>query len=249
MKRLVVGNWKEHFNPGAASAYYNKLAKLVDANDDVDVVLCPPMLNVYALSRELDEKKFKLGAQNLYSEDAGPYTGETSAAMLKGIVDYAIVGHSERRHIFGEANLMIAKKVAAAIRNKITPILCIGETLLERSDELTSRVVVDQLTVGLHFVTKEDLEDLVIAYEPVWAIGTGQFAKPDDVIPVAKLIRKTIEELYGEDAKIPPILYGGSVDPHNAAAYLALADIDGLLVGGASVNAEQFSRIVATAAE
>lgn len=247
MKKLIVGNWKEHFNPGAASAYYHKLNKLVDASSDVTVVLCPPMLDIYALSHEIDGKKYKLGAQNLYYENEGPYTGETSAAMLKGMVDYSIIGHSERRHKFGESNLMIAKKVGAALRNNIRPILCIGETLMDRSEELTSRVVADQLTVGLHYVTKADLGEMVIAYEPVWAIGTGDYARPDDVAPIAKLIHASIQELYGEDVLDVPILYGGSVEPDNAKSYLDIGYIDGLLVGGASVNAEKFARIIAAA--
>ena len=231
MKQLIVGNWKEHFNPGAASAFYHKLNKLVEPND-AEVVLCPPTLNLYSLSHEIDAAKYKLGAQNLYYESEGAYTGETSADMLKGLVDYALIGHSERRHLFGETNIMIAKKVEAALRSNITPILCIGETVLDRSEELTSRVVVDQLTVGLHYVAKADLEHVVIAYEPVWAIGTGNFATPDDVIPVAKLVHQSIAELYGEDSNPVRLLYGGSVDPDNAKAYLNLDGIDGLLVGG-----------------
>ncbi|HSX14740.1 MAG TPA: triose-phosphate isomerase [Candidatus Saccharimonadales bacterium] len=246
MKKLIVGNWKEHFSPGAASTYYQKLAKMVHAGQ-AEVVLCPPMLDVYPVSRELDDKKFKLGAQNLYFEDNGAFTGETSAAMLKGLVDYAIIGHSERRQVFGEDNLLVAKKVAAALRNRIQPILCVGETLLERSEELTSRVVVDQLTVGLHFVSKEDLDQVVVAYEPIWAIGTGNFARPDDVIPVARLIHQTITELFGESAAQIRLLYGGSVDGDNAAAFLSLGEVDGLLVGGASVNASKFARIVEAA--
>jgi triosephosphate isomerase len=246
MNRLVVANWKEHFNPGSASTYFHKVNKLVEPGE-VELVLCPPMLDIYSLSREVDGKKFKLGAQNLYFEDAGAFTGETSAAMLKGLVDYAIIGHSERRQIFGEDNLMIGKKVAAALRNRIKPILCVGETLLERSDELTSRVVVDQLTVGLHYVTKEDLDEVIIAYEPVWAVGTGNFARPDDVSPVARLIHKTVEDLFGEEAPDIRLLYGGSVNPDNAAAYLSLGYIDGLLVGGASVTADKFARIVKAA--
>lgn len=246
MKRLIVGNWKEHFNPGAASAYYNKLNKLIDTSES-EIVLCPPMLDIYALSGEIDRKKFGLGAQNLFYENEGPYTGETSAAMLKGLVEYAIIGHSERRIKFGEDNLMIAKKVAAAQRNKIKPILCVGETLVERGDELTSRVVVDQLTVALHYLTKPELAQLAVAYEPVWAIGTGNFARPDDVAPVATLIHQTIRELFGDDAPEVRVLYGGSVDPDNAAAYLKLDGIDGLLVGGASIIAEQFAHITSAA--
>lgn len=243
MKRLIVGNWKEHFNPGAASTYYHKLNKLVKAGN-AEVVLCPPLLDVYALSHEIDHAKFKLGAQNLFYESEGPYTGETSAAMLKGLVHYAIIGHSERRHVFGESNIMVAKKVGAALRNNIIPILCVGETVADRTDELTCRVVVDQLTVGLHYVTKADLTDVVIAYEPVWAIGTGDFAKPSDVAPVAKLIQDSVKELYGEDTPDVCVLYGGSVEPGNAKAYLDVPEVNGLLIGGASVIAEKFAKIV-----
>jgi triosephosphate isomerase len=163
--------------------------------------------------------------------------------MLKGLVNYAIIGHSERRAM-GEDDKLIAKKVAAAFRNDITPILCVGEKLADREHGLSTKVVIDQLTADLGQLTAADVSQLVVAYEPVWAIGTGRVAKPDEVAPVVAAIRQTIEELYGEEgAGGLRVLYGGSVTPDVCTAYLKLRSIDGLLVGGASLNYEEFAQI------
>lgn len=244
MARLIVANWKMNFSPGEASMYVHRLEQKITPDPKVEVVICPPFIDIYPISKELDRSKLKLGSQNIHYLDQGAFTGEISPAMLKGLADYAIIGHSERRAM-GEDDKLIAKKVAAAFRNQIVPILCVGETLADRQHGLASKVVTDQLTADLHELTAADVTQLVVAYEPVWAIGTGNFAKPDEVGPAIRAIRSTIEELYGEESAAGlRVLYGGSVDPSNCGAYLQLPGVEGLLVGGASLNYEDFAEIV-----
>ena len=201
-----------------------------------------------SLSLQANHRQFKLGAQNCDWHDEGAFTGEVSATMLSGLTQYIIVGHSERRHVFGEHDKDIRKKVQAVIRNNMKPILCIGETASERTDGETRHVLHDQLVSGLANITSEEVAELAIAYEPVWAIGTGKNANPFDVKVAVTLIRKQITSLYGEEAAgAVRILYGGSVKGSNAADYLAVEGVDGLLVGGASLNADEFATIVAAA--
>ena len=180
-KKIIVGNWKMNLNVHEASLYLHQLAKLIKAHNDVEVVLAPTMLALQSLSLQADLKQFKLAAQNFYWRDHGFYTGEVSATQLRGIVQYGLVGHSERRHIFNETDKDTRNKVAAAVRNHIRPILCIGETAWERSSGETHDVLHDQLIGGLSNITSEELDQVIIAYEPVWAIGDGQNALPDDV--------------------------------------------------------------------
>ncbi len=249
MKKIVVGNWKMHLSPSQATVLTGRLNQKIDHDPKVEVILCPPFIDLLAVQKEMDSQKFKLGCQNIHWRDDGPFTGETSGAMVKGIADYAIVGHSERRAM-GEDDKTIAEKLAAAVRNNLVPILCVGENLNDRHHDLTKKVVMDQLEADLAMITAEEMDKFIIAYEPVWAIGSGDFAKPDDVVQIVLWIRHTIEELYGEGASSSvKILYGGSVNPDNAKAYLDLDYIDGLLVGGASVNYEEFSQIIKTAQE
>ena len=244
-KKLIVGNWKMNLNTHEASLFVHKLAGMVTSHRDVEVVLAPTLLAVQSLSLQIDHRQFKLAVQNLYFRDHGPYTGEVSASQLHGIVQYAIVGHSERRHIFGETDKGVRSKVQAAIRNNIRPILCIGETASERAEGETTHILHDQLVAGLANITSEEFEQLVIAYEPVWAIGTGDNAAPSDVTKATKAIRRNIDHLYGKKAaESVRILYGGSVTASSAADYLALEDIDGLLIGGASLDARVFSDII-----
>lgn len=244
-KKLIVGNWKMNFNIHEASLYVHKLARLIKVRRDVEVVLAPTFLALQAVALQVNGRQFKLASQNLYWRDEGAFTGEVSAKQLSGLVDYAIIGHSERRHVFGETDKDIRSKVQAAIRNGIRPILCVGETALERSDGETKDVLTDQILGGFANVTSEELNQVVIAYEPVWAIGTGMNAKPDDVISAARIIRSQVRHLYGQDASNKmPVLYGGSVSLESASDYLSLIDIDGLLIGGASLDAHTFSEIV-----
>jgi triosephosphate isomerase len=244
-KTLIVANWKMNLNMGEASLYVHQLSKLIKVHRDVEVVLAPTALTLQSLSLQVNPRQFKLAAQNFYWRDQGAYTGEISAAQLRGIVQYALVGHSERRHVFHESDKDIRAKVQAAIRNHIKPILCVGETAFERSEGETVDVIHDQLIGGLANVTSEELEQIAIAYEPVWAIGSGQNAVPGDVIAAARAIRSQIKHLYGQKASEEmQILYGGSVKEDSAADYLALDDVDGLLIGGASLDAYAFAEIV-----
>lgn len=252
MKPLIAANWKMNFTPGEASIFLRHLTKAVPQTDKVDVVLCVPFIDLYPLSREVDHHQFQLGAQTLSAIDAGPYTGEISGAMLKGLAKYVIVGHSERRAM-GETDKQIAAKLAAAVRNDLTPILCVGETLNEREHGLSEKVVVDQLTADLAGLTAQEVAGLVIAYEPVWAINHHDGHKavpatPDQIKFAFRAIRNTLEELYGEGGTHNVrLLYGGSVDPDHCRAYLEMPHVDGLLPGTASLNQESFAKIVKTA--
>ena len=224
MKTYIVGNWKLNFTVGEASIYLHKLLKTLPNYRDLEVVVAPSTIALQPLSLQIDRHKMKLAAQNAFYRDYGAFTGETSFSQLRGIADYAIIGHSERRYIFREDDKMAQKKVAAAIRNKITPILCIGETESERAFGETADVIRDQLIGGLNEVSDDDISKVIIAYEPVWAISSTKAAKlaaPDEVMEVVRLIRKNLEEIYGKkNAEKIPVLFGGSVNPANAGAYL-----------------------------
>jgi triosephosphate isomerase len=247
-KIMIAGNWKEHFTVAEASHFLHRLEETVVNHHSIEVVLFPNILTLQPLSVQLDRRKFRLGAQDGFYEDAGAYTGEVSMAMIRDLVHYVLVGHSERRHIFNENDDVVAKKTAAAIRNGIMPVVCIGETLQERLAGETKQVLHNQITAGLMNLTSREAGAIVIAYEPVWAIGTGEFAKPDQVYEVVKYIRRQVAELFGErTSKNIRILYGGSVDENNAASYLNLDDCDGALIGGASLNQYKFSKIVESA--
>ena len=247
-KKLIVGNWKMHFGVGQASLFLHRLQERVPTHRDVETVLCPNFLALQSLSLQVDRHKFKLGAQDCFYKDEGAYTGEVSATMLRGLVQYAIIGHSERRYVIGETDKLIAQKVAAAVRNDLTPILCVGETEIERKHGETRHVLHDQVTTGISQLTASEIKQMVIAYEPVWAIGTGNYAKPDDVAEAAALIRHQIKSLYGGPASLMTrVLYGGSVAADNAGAYLTTRGVDGLLIGGASLNYDVFARIVSKA--
>lgn len=227
-----------------SSLYLHHLAKTVKIHRNVEVIVAPTMLALQTLSLQVNHKQFKLAAQNFYWRDHGAYTGEVSATNLSGIVQYGLVGHSERRHVFNESDKDTRAKVQAAIRNNIRPILCIGETTNERTSGETRDVLHDQLIGGLANITSEELPQVVIAYEPVWAIGTGKNAVPTDVTEAVVTIRHQLKHLYGAKAASQvQILYGGSVTADSAADYLAL-EIDGLLVGGASLDENAFSKIV-----
>jgi triosephosphate isomerase len=248
MKRtLIVGNWKMHLNPEQAILLVKRLQDRVTIHRNVEVVLAPSLLSVQPVSLTIDKHQFGLAAQNAFYKDEGAYTGEVSFTMLRDLVDYVIIGHSERRIYFGETLEMIRDKVQAAIRNGLTPILCVGETGQERTAGETKRVVHDQVTTALANLTAEEVENVVIAYEPIWAISTfqGELAKPDDMQTVLALIRSHVKELYGaKAAKALRLLYGGSVNADIAPGYLALDDCDGALVGNASLNYHQFADII-----
>lgn len=250
----IVGNWKMHQNPEQAVRLVERLQKQAQPHTHVTNVICPPFVDLPAVKEVVEEDLLKLGAQNLHEQDEGTFTGEISGTMLKGLVDYVIVGHSERRRFAHETDKLIGLKLAAAVRNGLKPILCVGDRLHDREEGSARRVVVDQLNGALSQITDKDLEHILIAYEPVWAISTGDgkghFASPTDVEPMVTAIRNTVEELFGERASSQvEVLYGGSVNPEDAKAYLELDNIAGLLVGGASLNYEQFAKIIAIAGQ
>ena len=247
-KTLIAGNWKMNLTVGQASLLVQRLHEKIHSHNDIEVVLAPTMLHLQPISVQIDHRKFKLASQDAYFKDEGAYTGQVSFTMLRNLVSYGIIGHSERRHIFNESLDDVTQKVAAAYRNGITPILCVGETKIDRLSKETNQVLHDQVVSALANVTSEDIKDLVIAYEPVWAIGTGDNAKPSDVAAAVRVIRHNIAELYGaKAAELVRVLYGGSVTADTAAGYLRLPEIDGLLVGGASLNYHSFSDIVDSA--
>lgn len=244
-KTIIIGNWKMNLNVQEASLYLHKLAEAVKVRRDVEVILAPTTLTLQSLSMQVNRRQFKLAAQNMYWRDNGAYTGEVSARQLQGIVDYALIGHSERRHIFHETDKDIRYKVQAAIRNKIKPVLLIGETTSERANGETEAVLQDQLVGGLLNLTSEEVESVIIGYEPVWAIGTGVHAMPEDVTKAIKSIRNHLKHLYGRKAaEETPVLYGGSVKADSAVDYLSLEEVDGLVIGGASIDFHAFTEIV-----
>lgn len=246
-KTYIVGNWKMHCSPAEASLLVNRLVTDVKrVSSDTVVVLCPPVLDLNTVRSELrGHDRFSIGVQNIYPMDEGAFTGETSAAMVKGLVEYAIVGHSERRHVFGEKDGLIAQKVSASMRNGLTPILCVGETKTDHANGHAKQVVFDQLEAGTSLLTEEELHDLIIAYEPVWAIGTGENAEAKDVAGMFARIREWFETKYSKTiSQAIPILYGGSVNGGNAKMYLDLDDCNGCLVGGASTNYKDFAKII-----
>jgi triosephosphate isomerase len=246
-RTLVVANWKMHLNTSQASLLLHRLHERIKIHRNIEVVLAPSMLVLQPLSMQIDRRKFRLAAQNAYHKDEGAFTGEVSFTMLQDLAHYVIIGHSERRLYFHEDLDEIRDKVAAAVRNGIMPILCVGETDHERKGGETHQVLHDQLTTALANLTAGDVEDIVIAYEPVWAISTfgGELAKPDVVAKDMAFIRKQVADLYGKRAASRVrILYGGSVDDQIVRGYLETEDCDGVLVGGASLNYHKFAGIV-----
>ncbi len=247
-KLLIVGNWKMNLNTSQASILVHRLQERIKIYRDVEVVLAPSMMVLQPLSLQIDRRKFRLAAQNAYHRDEGAFTGEVSFTMLRDLIHYCIIGHSERRHIFGEDLDTIRDKVAAAVRNEIMPILCVGETQHERDEGEAKQVLHDQLMTGLSNLTAREVGQSVIAYEPVWAIGTGDVASPDKVAESVAYIRSYVTDVFGpKAAKKVRVLYGGSVTPDVASGYLGILGVDGFLVGGASLNYESFSGIVESA--
>ena len=247
-KKYIIANWKMNFTPGEASLYLHRLSERIKPSRNVQIILAPSLISLQSLSLQINRRQFKLAAQNFYWRDFGAFTGEVAVSQLRGFVDYALVGHSERRYLFHDTDKDIREKVAAAIRNDLVPILCIGETAIERKDGETKSVIYDQLIGGLSQVSKEDISKVIIAYEPVWAISSNKNAKPAkpaDIDEAQAIIRKHIAKLYGEDVAAEiPVLYGGSVNADTAGGYLEIDGIDGLLIGSASLIADSFCAIV-----
>lgn len=248
-KKLIAGNWKMNKTSADAAALLQEIVTEVGKQTDVDVVVCPPFTSLETAAKALDGSTVKLGAQNLHPEKSGAYTGEISAEMLRALfVNYVIIGHSERRTYFGDTDAFVNLKVLAALKNQLKPILCVGETLSERESAQTLKVVQTQLEAGLEGVSKELATSVVIAYEPVWAIGTGKVATTEQAQEVHAFIRSLLVKLFGEAvAQKVRILYGGSMKPSNAPELLAQKDIDGGLIGGAALEARSFVELIKAA--
>ncbi len=248
-QKLIVANWKMNFTIQEALKFFAALQREIKGAAGAEIVLCPPYTDLYAFDEALSGTNYKLGAQNMHWEEAGAFTGEISPVFLKELnVGYVLLGHSERRGYFSETDSMINKKIAAAVQQQITPIICVGETDSERSAGRSWETVESQMKRALDGQMKSGLEDLVWAYEPVWAIGTGKNATPQQaqemIQKMRSLLTRSVEPPSGEAMRI---LYGGSVSEGNAGSFLKMPDVDGLLVGGASLDPEKFGAIVRAA--
>ena len=243
---LVAGNWKMHKTQEQAEDYIQALLPRLSAVDEVDVAICVPYTDLGAMVDSARGSRVEVFAQNMHQESEGAYTGEISAPMLRELdVRGVVLGHSERRALFGETDRALALKVPAALEAGLTPILCVGETEQERDNDETDRTLRQQVREDLSGVPSERLAEVVIAYEPVWAIGTGKVATPEQAQEAIAFIRALVGDRDRQAAEAVRILYGGSVRPENAPELLALGDVDGALVGGASLQAQSFAEIVA----
>jgi triosephosphate isomerase len=250
-KYLIAGNWKMNTTPSESVDLITEISSLVGQQSQVQVCVCPPFTSLHKASSLVEQSQVQLGAQNMSAEPSGAYTGEISAEMLRDLyVNYVILGHSERRQYFGETNQSINSKVLASVKNNLKPIYCIGETLVEREENRTLDVVKSQVIEGLANFPLSEVQNLVLAYEPVWAIGTGKTATDEMAQEVHAYVRGLLVDLFGD---IPGssirILYGGSMKPENASGLLSQPDVDGGLIGGASLNAKSFCSIVGSAIE
>ena len=244
-KKIIAGNWKMNMLPNEAIQFIEELAPLVKDTEN-EVILCVPYIDLFYALLTAQNTNIKIGAQNMHFEEKGAYTGEVSGEMLKSIhVEYVIIGHSERRQYFGETDETVNKKIKVAFQNALKPIVCVGETLEQREAGETNRIITNQVELALQGLTKEQVEKTIIAYEPIWAIGTGKTATKEDANNSIKAIRNKIAEIYGQTVADGVIIqYGGSVKASNAKELFEMTDIDGGLVGGASLKAEEFSKIV-----
>lgn len=247
-KKVIAGNWKMNNDIPASVKLISELKNKLSGSD-VLVIVCPPFTSLESAKNAIAGSEIKLGAQNMYFEDNGAFTGEISAEMLLSTgCEYVILGHSERRTIFQESNELINKKLKKALASGLKPIFCIGETLKEREDNITEKIVELQVTEGLSGIPESDVRKIIIAYEPVWAIGTGKVATPQQAQDVHAFIRNLVEKLYNSDVASSLIIqYGGSVKPDNASELLHQTDIDGALVGGACLKADSFVSIIKSA--
>lgn len=244
-RRLIVANWKMNKTSAEAAVYVRQLSDLIQP-ESIDIVIAPPFTALHAARHAMGQvSAFALAGQDLFWEDKGAYTGEISAPMLKEVgCQYVIIGHSERRQWFGEQDQDINKKVTAALRHGLKPIVCVGESLADRESGETTTVVTGQLTQDLDGLSKEQLATVAIAYEPVWAIGTGRAASPNQAVEVHTLLRRTIASHWGQDAgERMRVLYGGSVNAENAGHFLQSPEVDGVLVGGACLDPACFATI------
>lgn len=245
-KPIIAGNWKMNKTASETKKLIAELKPLVKDVANIDIVVCPPFVNIESASEALKGSNIKLGVQNMYFEESGAYTGEVAPGMLLELgVKYVIIGHSERRQYFGETDELVNKKAKAALKFGLIPIICVGEKLEEREAGITSEVVCKQTKLALLGLRGDEAEGVVIAYEPIWAIGTGRTATAEDANETIAAIRNAVKEALGrETAEKIRIQYGGSMKPSNAAELMAKPEIDGGLIGGAALKAEDFSMIV-----
>jgi triosephosphate isomerase len=250
-KIIIAGNWKMNKTITEAIELANSLKRNLYEITNVEIVVCPPFTALSEVAEVISETNIDLGAQNVYWEEKGAFTGEISLSMLKEIgCKYVILGHSERRKFFNETNQDVNKKLKAELKNSLIPIVCVGETLEEREGNQTFDIVKAQVEECLQGVTLDEPTKLIIAYEPVWAIGTGKNATPAQAQEVHKFIRNLLSDIFGEDAsEIIRIQYGGSVNPGNIEELISQSDIDGSLVGGASLDIDSFTEIVKISSE
>lgn len=244
-KKVIAGNWKMNMLPNEAIAFIDEFAPLVKDTQN-EVVLCVPYIDLFYSLLSAQNTNIKIGAQNMHWKESGAYTGEITPKMLKSIgVEYVILGHSERRQYYNETDETVNLKVKAAFENDLKPIVCVGETLEQREAGVTAEIITNQTRLALEGLTNEQVKNTIIAYEPIWAIGTGKTATSEDANNSIKEIRKEIEKIYGKDvAECVIIQYGGSVKSSNATELFNMSDIDGGLVGGASLKPDEFAKIV-----
>ena len=244
-KKVIAGNWKMNMLPNEAINFIDKLTPLVKETKN-EVILCVPYTDLFYTLLHVQGTNIKVGAQNLHWEEKGAYTGEVSAPMLKSIgVEYVIIGHSERRQYFAETDETVNKKIKSALKYSLKPIVCVGESLEQRENGTTEKVISNQIQKAFDEIPVEELNKIIIAYEPIWAIGTGKTATKEQANETIKQIRNELAKIYGEnEANNAIIQYGGSVKATNAKELFEMSDIDGGLIGGASLKAEEFSKIV-----
>ena len=244
-RKVIAGNWKMNMLPNEAMVFIENIEPVIK-NTKNEVILCVPYTDLFYSLLTAQDTNIKIGAQNMHWEESGAYTGEVSAKMLKSInVEYVIIGHSERRQYFAETDETVNLKIKTAIKDELKPIVCVGETLEQRESGKAEEIITTQTKLALEGIDKNDISKIILAYEPIWAIGTGKTATSEDANNSIKAIRKKVSELYGEQtANEIIILYGGSVKPENAKELFSTSDIDGGLVGGASLKVEDFSKII-----
>lgn len=244
-RKVIAGNWKMNMLPDETIKFIDEIAPLVKDTEN-EVILCVPYTDLFYALLTAQNTNIKIGAQNMHWEEKGAFTGEVSGKMLKAIgVKYVIIGHSERRQYFAETDESVNNKIKAAFENNLNPIVCVGETLEQREEGKTEEIITNQTRLALEGLTNEQVKNTIIAYEPIWAIGTGKTATSEDANNSIKAIRKEIEKNYGKEVAEEVIIqYGGSVKSQNAKELFTTSDIDGGLVGGASLKVEEFSKIV-----
>jgi triosephosphate isomerase (TIM) len=240
---IVAGNWKMNTTIAEAGKLVNKIKGTLNLSENIEVIVCPPYISLFTVKQSLKDSPIEIGAQNMYFEENGAFTGEISPVMLSDICNYVILGHSERRQYFGEVDEIVNRKIRTALKHRLKPIICVGEKLEEKNSGKTEGILVKQIEQGLHDIQSNP--DIVVAYEPLWAIGTGKAANGEQSNATIEFIRGIIEKIWGKNiAQAIRILYGGSVKSSNTMEFISQPNIDGVLVGGASLNADEFLGIV-----